>query len=94
MTKLINQTQNGLKILNCTIIDMRSVKPKTLYTFFGILDNIIANFLKHFIIWNIESTKIYFQDLNLLARGYYSSNIAEKVIKNLLLSKMAVAKTL
>lgn len=73
---------------------MSSMEPKTLDAFLGILDDIIANPLEKLVFWHIEATQIYLQHLNMLACGENSSDVAEKVIENLLFCEMAVAKAL
>lgn len=69
---------------------MGRMKPKALDAFFRIFDNIIANFLKNFIIGNVEATKVDLQDFDLLACGNDSSDVAEEIIKHFLLCKMTI----
>lgn len=91
MAEFSHQSQHGLEILHRAVVDMRSMEPQTLDTFFGVLYYIVADLLQNLIVRQVEPSDVDLQHLDVLAGRQHSSNVAEEVVQHTLLREMPVS---
>lgn len=72
---------------------MGRMEPEALDALFGILDDIVTNFLEELVIGQVESAEIDLQQFDVLASGQNSSNVTEEIVQHLLLCEVPVPKT-